>query len=166
MMPYLRSVDLAPGSIVLVATLIPLLSIIGRLTFGWLGDVFPKRHVLSLTTGLQAIGLLAFYYAPALWALIIFLVTFGSGYGGAIALRPAIQREYFGRNAFGSIQGWSMAVMTIGSIIGPAFAGWVFDIRGSFQLAWLIFAIMTAVAIPLIMAIELPQNDRQSSSSP
>ncbi|MBT9149042.1 MAG: MFS transporter [Dehalococcoidia bacterium] len=165
-MPYLRSVDLAPGSIVLVATLIPLLSIIGRLTFGWLGDVFPKRHVLSLTTGLQAIGLLAFYYAPALWALIIFLVTFGSGYGGAIALRPAIQREYFGRNAFGSIQGWSMAVMTIGSIIGPAFAGWVFDIRGSFQLAWLIFAIMTAVAIPLIMAIELPQNDRQSSSSP
>ncbi len=165
-MPYLTSVGLAPGSAVLVATLIPLLSIVGRLAFGWLGDVFSKRHVLALTATFQTIGLLAFYYAPAVWALVIFLITFGFGYGGAIALRPAIQREYFGRNAFGSIQGWSMTIMALGGIIGPPFAGWVFDIRASFQLAWLIFAIMTAVAIPLIMAIELPQNDRQSSPSP
>ncbi|MBT9163387.1 MAG: Oxalate:formate antiporter [Chloroflexi bacterium] len=165
-MPYLTSVGLAPGSAVLVATLIPLLSIVGRLAFGWLGDVFSKRHVLALTATFQTIGLLAFYYAPAVWALVIFLITFGFGYGGAIALRPAIQREYFGRNAFGSIQGWSMTIMALGGIIGPPFAGWVFDIRASFQLAWLIFALATAVAIPLIMAIELPQNDRQSSPSP
>ncbi|MCL0098421.1 MFS transporter [Dehalococcoidia bacterium] len=102
---------------------------------------------------------------PSLWALIIFLITFGLGYGGAIALRPAIQREYFGRNAFGAIQGASIAVMTIGGIIGPAFAGWIFDIRASYQLAWLILAIVTAIAIPLIMAIELPRNQRQVSSS-
>ncbi|HAZ32092.1 MAG TPA: hypothetical protein DCY61_05310 [Dehalococcoidia bacterium] len=162
-MPYLTSVGLASGSAVLVATFIPLLSIIGRLGFGWLGDVFAKKYVLALTAAFQVAGLLAFYYAPSLWALIIFLITFGSGYGGAIALRLALQREYFGRSAFGSIEGTSMAVMTIGGIIGPAFAGWVFDIRASYQLAWLILAIVTAVAIPLIMA--LPQNHRQVSSS-
>jgi len=165
-MPYLTSVGLASESAVLVATFIPLLSIVGRLGFGWLGDVFAKKHVLAITAAFQSIGLLAFYYAPSLWALIIFLITFGSGYGGAIALRPAIQREYFGRSAFGSIQGWSMAVMTIGGIIGPAFAGWVFDIRASYQLAWLILAAVTTIAIPLIMAIELPQNHGQVSSSP
>ena len=164
-MPYLTSVGLASGSAVLVATFIPLLSIVGRLGFGWLGDVFSKKYVLALTAAFQTAGLLAFYYAPSLWALIIFLITFGLGYGGAIALRPAIQREYFGRNAFGSIQGASIAVMTIGGIIGPAFAGWIFDIRASYQLAWLILAIVTAIAIPLIMAIELPRNQRQVSSS-
>ncbi|MCL0036212.1 MFS transporter [Dehalococcoidia bacterium] len=164
-MPYLTSLGLASGSAVLVATFIPLLSIVGRLGFGWLGDVFSKKYVLALTAAFQTAGLLAFYYAPSLWALIIFLITFGSGYGGAIALRPAIQRQYFGRSAFGSIQGASIAVMTIGGIIGPAFAGWIFDIRASYQLAWLILAIVTAIAIPLIMAIELPRNQRQVSSS-
>ncbi|MCL0074242.1 MFS transporter [Dehalococcoidia bacterium] len=164
-MPYLTSVGLASGSAVLVATFIPLLSIVGRLGFGWLGDVFAKRYVLALTAALQTTGLLAFYYAPSLWALVTFLITFGLGYGGAIALRPAIQREYFGRSAFGSIQGTSVAVLTIGGIIGPAFAGWVFDVRASYQLAWLALAIVTAVAIPLIMAIELPRNHRQVSSS-
>ena len=43
--------------------------------------------------------------------------------------------------------------MTIGGIFGPAFAGWVFDLKGSYQIAWLIFILATLVAMPLILAM-------------
>ena len=158
-MPYLSDVKLAKGSAALVATFIPLLSIVGRLGLGWLGDVFAKKHVLALALGFQTVGLLVFCYAPTLWSLIVFLITFSTGYGGAIALRPAIQREYFGRDAFGSIQGMIMAIMTLGGIIGPVFTGWVRDTKADYHLAWLSFAIATAVAIPLVIAIKFPQKD-------
>ena len=158
-MPYLASVNLAAGSAVLVATFIPLLSIVGRLGFGWLGDVIAKKHALALTLGFQVIGLLVFCYAPTLWSLVVFLITFSTGYGGAAALQPAIQREYFGRRSFGSIQGMMATIMTVGGIIGPALTGWIFDTRASYQLAWIGFATATAIAIPLVLATKLPQRN-------
>ncbi len=152
-MPYFTSVGLSEGLAALVAMFIPLSSIAGRLSFGWLGDILDKRHVLTLSFFLQAIGLVFFCYGRALWQFIVFLAFFGPAFGGALALRSAMLREYFGRKSFGSIQGLIIGVMTIGGIFGPAFAGWVFDLKGSYQIAWLIFILATLVAMPPILAI-------------
>ena len=121
-------------------------------------DVLDKKRVLALTIGFQAAGLLAFSYAPNLGALVVFLITFGTGYGGANVIRTAIQREYFGRSAFGTIQGMIVAGATVGGIIGPAFTGWIVDTRATYQLAWLVFAIANALTIPMILAMKSPHE--------
>jgi cyanate permease len=43
--------------------------------------------------------------------------------------------------------------MTIGAIVGPAYAGWVFDVRGEYQMVWLTFIGAILAAIPVILAI-------------
>lgn len=144
---------------VLVIMFIPLLSAVGRLAFGWLGDFHSKKRLLSLTILLQGIGLVIFSCAPNLAALVIFLITFGTGYGGSIALRPAIQREYFGRNSFGAIQGLTMAILTVGGIIGPLFAGLIFDWRSDYQMAWIIFAAANAMMIPFALSMKYPRKN-------
>ncbi len=140
-MPYGASVHLPEATCALMAMLIPLSTVAGRLLVGWLGDIFNKIRILPLVFFLQSFGLAFLYSGHTVWHLAAFLVLFGPAFGGGVVLRAAIIREYFGRSAFGSIQGLIIGVMTIGGIIGPAFAGWIFDTKGSYQDAWLIFAI-------------------------
>ncbi len=152
-MPYFASLGLPEGLAAIVAMFIPLASIAGRLSFGWLGDVLDRRYALALGFLFQTAGLAFFCYGHVLWQFIAFLALFGPGFGGTMALRPAILREYFGRISFGSIFGLVMVVTTVGAIFGPAFAGWVFDVEGSYKVAWLIFTLATMAAVPLVLAI-------------
>ena len=152
-MPYFASMGLPRGRAALVAMFIPLSSIVGRLSFGWLGDLFDKRYLLVMCLLFEIIGLAFLSYAEALWHLIIFLAFFGPALGGTVALRSIILREHFGRRALGSIQGLITALMTIGALVGPAYAGWVFDVRGGYQMVWLTFIGAILAGIPVILAI-------------
>jgi MFS family permease len=153
-MPCFASLGLPGEKAALVAMFIPLSTIVGRLAFGWLGDILNKKNLFAATLFLQAIGLAFFYAAGTLWQLVVFLVFFGPAYGGTVTLRSAILREYFGRRAFGSIQGLITTVMTVGGIVGPAYAGWVFDTRGSYKMGWLSFIVPMMAGVPVILSIK------------
>ena len=159
-MPYLSSIGLARSRSSLVATAIPLTSIGGRLSLGWLGDKLDRRLVAAGAFAMMCFGLLCFGYTSSAgtWLLVPFLVLFGIGYGGSNALRPALAREYFGRTNFGTIFGLIMGISMLGGIIGPTVAGWVFDNWGSYQGIWFVFAGLAAVA--LISVLTIPPVDR------
>jgi cyanate permease len=164
-MPYLDSIGLSRQSAAWIAMFIPLFSVLGRLGLGWLGDIWDKKFVLCLAFGLQTVGMALFIYART-WSLFLpFLFFFGVGYGGTIPLRAAIQREYFGRAAFGGIQGLMVSVMTGLSILGPPLAGRIFDITGSYHIAWLIFTGALLLAIPLLLALRRPAERIKTPSS-
>jgi MFS family permease len=152
-MPYLSSIGMSRATAALVATAIPLFSLIGRFGFGWLGDIFDKRYVLGGTYCLMGLGMLAFSYAHVGWLIFPFLILFSSGYGGVMSLRGAILREYFGAASFGRAVGILMGISSIGGIVGPALAGWTFDSFGSYHVIWITFSGLTGVAIAAILMI-------------
>jgi sugar phosphate permease len=165
-MPYFASIGWPKELAAKVAMCIPLSSIAGRLSFGWLGDLFSKRFILATCFSLQVVGLVFFYYAHNLWQFIAFLIFFGPSVGGVITLRSAIVRESFGRSSFGTMQGLLTAVMTVGGIIGPAYAGWIFDIRRDYKVAWLTFAGVMLAAIPVILATKKGIVDGRNDIKP
>jgi MFS family permease len=150
--PFFNHVGLAEVAGFMAAA-VPLSSIAGRVGFGWLGDHFDKRRVLVITFIFQTAGIILLAYAWSFWLYIPALILFGPGYGGSIALRGAIQADYFGRRAFGSIQGATMAVVVAISLPAPIFVGAMVDSTGSYQLAFLILGLITLIGIPLILAV-------------
>ncbi|MFC2020357.1 MFS transporter [Chloroflexota bacterium] len=154
-MPYLSSIGIVRSVSSLVATSIPLTSIIGRLGLGWLGDQFNKKLVAAGSFIMMGAGLFCFAYATNAgeWILVPFLILFGIGYGGANALRPALVREYFGRASFGTILGSITGAGLMGSILGPVLAGWAYDNWQSYQGIWFIFAVSTVVAVMSISTV-------------
>lgn len=152
-MPYLSSVGISRASAGLVAGAIPLFSIIGRFGLGWLGDILDKKYVMAMALLSMSLGMLAFGYVRVMWLLFLFLVLFSSGSGGSMVLRGAILREYFGRDSLGKILGITMGFASIGGIIGPILAGWVFDTLGSYHLIWFVFCGIIGLAIFLILKI-------------
>ncbi|MDP7525453.1 MAG: hypothetical protein QF713_03860, partial [Dehalococcoidales bacterium] len=57
---------------------------------------------------------------------------------------------------FGTILGLIATVGMLGGLISPVFAGWVFDVTGSYHLVWRLFGLVLLPAIPLILLIKLP----------
>ncbi len=126
-MPYLSSVGIPRSLSGMVAAALPVVSIFGRLSFGWFGDVYDKRYGLAVTLCLIGVGLMAFSFVQQGWLMFVFIISFSLGWGGSAVLSRTILREYFGRESFGKIVGITMGVGSIGGIIGPVLAGWTFD---------------------------------------
>jgi len=152
-MPYLKSLGMPRSAAALVAGAIPIFSIMGRFGFGWLGDIFDKRYVTAVVYIFMALGMLTFCYGQVKWIIYLFVLLFPPGFGGSMVLRGAILREYFGRNSFGKILGIVMGIVSIGGIIGPTLAGWVFDSLGEYHLIWLVFCGLLSLAVGLILRI-------------
>lgn len=152
-MPYLSTVDIPRSVSGLVATALPLASIIGRVGSGWLSDKFNKKRVAIGFFTMMVFGLLSFMNASIdkAWLLVPFFICFGIGWGGNNIIRPALIREYFGISKFGAILGFTMGMSSVGGILGPLFAGWAFDYWGNYNIAWLVMVCLVFTGL-LILA--------------
>lgn len=157
--PYLESVGVPTTIAALSVTGMTVFSLIGRLGFGLLGDFANKRYLIATALALQTIGLFIFSLigVDRMWLLLVFLLTFGPGYGGPIPVRPALQADYFGTRSFGTIMGLIGAVAMLGGLVSPVLAGWMFDTLGSYHQAWQLFALATLPAIPLMLLAKPPR---------
>lgn len=126
--------------------LLTLVSIIGRLAFGTLGDHVNKRYLFMCSYMLMGSGLLVMMAANTMSMVWLFIFLFGIGFGGNIPLMPAIRAEYFGRAALGKIQGFMNPVLMIAGATGPVFAGYVYDVTGSYRLAFMVIGMVTFLA--------------------
>jgi MFS transporter, OFA family, oxalate/formate antiporter len=130
-----------------------IVSIVGRIGFGWLGDRIPKRYAMLLVLGLTTAGLCVFANLTEMWQLGLFLLLYAPGYGGTVPLRPAMLMEYCGRRSFGSIYGLFTTCFLVGGLIGPVMAGWVFDVGGTYSPAFWILTVVSAASMLPILAM-------------
>ena len=161
-MPYLSTLKISRMSSGFIAAGIPLLSIIGRFGFGWLGDHFEKKYVMVVSYSLMGLGTLALCYVQFTEVLYVFLFMFSNGFGGITTLRGALLREYYGKDNFGKLMGIMLGFGACGGIIGPTAAGWVFDRMQSYYSVWLVFSALIGLAIMLILKIEPKEEVKKS----
>jgi MFS family permease len=154
-MPYLSSIGISREISGWVAMALQLMTIAGRISFGWFGDKFDKRRVTAIGMAILGLSMIMFNYvhATGIWLMITFIIVFGIGYGGPVPMTAALIREYFGRARLGTILGLTLGVVYIGSLIGPPLTGWIYDVYGSYQGAWFVMAgIAFAGMVSLITA--------------
>ena len=153
-MPYLSSIGITRTMSGLVATAIPLLSIGGRLGFGWFSDRYAAKRMAAFALTMLTLGLVCFEFVSPGWTWLLapFLVLVGFGYGGINTMVGVLLRGHFGRGNFGTIMGFAWGILMLGTMAGPPIAGWVFDTWGSYQGTWAAMAGTTFVGA-IIMAI-------------
>jgi MFS family permease len=152
-MPYLNLLKIPRPTAGLIAAGVTLLSIVGRFGLGWLSDFFDKRYIIAISLALMSLGMFALCLVDVWWVMLLFLFIFPTGYGGAITLRGTLLREYFGRAVFGRLLGLVMGASAIGGMIGPTFAGYLFDTTGSYSVAWISLGIASSVTVILMLGI-------------
>ena len=161
-MPYLNSIGIDRSDAGFIAMGLPLVSIIGRIGAGWLGDRLNKVKIASTFMVFSCTGMLLLSYAQVIdiWFILLFVIFYGIGWGGTGTIRASLLREYFGRNSFGVILGFNMGITAVTVIVGPFIAGAVFDTYNSYQPAWLLYA-----GLIFIAAIIMFNTPRKKSNS-
>jgi OFA family oxalate/formate antiporter-like MFS transporter len=154
-MPYLSSIGINRTISSLLASIVPLVTIAGRIGFGWLGDRFDKKRLTAMTSIGIGFGMLLFICIAigGIWLILPFIIFFSISYGGNAAMMPVLVRTYFGGSNFGTTLGLVMGVSVVGMVLGPTLAGWVFDTSGSYLGAWIGGVILAFMATVIIATI-------------
>ncbi|MBN2569877.1 MAG: MFS transporter [Deltaproteobacteria bacterium] len=153
-MPYMSNLGVSRMTAGFIAAAIPVTSIAGRVGLGWLGDFWDKRYVMILALSCMILGLLALAYPVNKWMIFLFLLFFPSGFASINVLRASYLRESYGKENFGKLLGITLGCGSMGGIIGPTSAGWVFDITGSYHFVWLGYIIILIMGIILILNMD------------
>jgi MFS family permease len=142
----------------LVMSLCAGLGIVGKLSFGWLGDKLPMRRVLLLVILVQFSGQFLMYQNEDLFWFAIGAALFGYGVGGVVPLHGAIVGKTFGRERFGAVLGLMRPAMFPIQILGVPFAGWVYDTTGSYAQAFQVLLFLYAFAACAVAFYRAPEG--------
>ena len=94
--------------------------------------------------------LFPFFMADNLAMIYAYSILLGLNLGGLMLSLAGLMAEHFGRKNFGVIFGASLSWMLFGEIIGPLYAGWIFDNVGSYASAFLTNIALSFTAIVLV----------------
>jgi MFS family permease len=133
-------------------------SIIGRLLLGTVIDRMEKRYVIMILFIIQAVAVLSLAYSNHVAVLYIGTFAFGLTMGSILMMQSLITGECFGLVSFATVTGVSGVFILAGAALGPAIAGFIYDITQSYQIAFTIFAAASIVAVFAIIFAKPPKH--------
>ncbi|MFC1944880.1 MFS transporter [Chloroflexota bacterium] len=140
--------------------LVPGMSIIGRVASGILSVRFEIRNLVVVFFALQVIALIVLTEAKSIELIYLYAVIYGVSYGALITCILSMISAYFGQTNYAKILGW---VVTTGALFGalaPIIAGYIYDLRGSYNLA---FIILISIALVGLVSAFFAQPPKLSS---
>ncbi len=88
--------------------------------------------------------------------LFLFAAIFGLAHGGLQALFSPMVAQLFGLSSHGVILGTANLAGSIGAASGSFIAGFIFDVTGSYQVAFLILTALGVTGVILSVRLTLP----------
>jgi len=136
--------------------------IAGRVLMGIVADRAGSKLSMVTSSILLIIALFWLLAAKDLWMLYLFGAIFGFGHGGLATMESPMVAEMFGMRTHGVLLGFVFFADTIGGAIAPVLAGYIFDVTGSYNLAFLLCAVIGVVDLILVLLLRpirgLPGN--------
>jgi MFS family permease len=111
--------------------------VVGRIGSGAIADRIGGLRTLMLGSVLQGIALLMYLFYDGLFSLYLISALFGLFQGGIIPSYALIVREYFPPEETGTRVGIVLMASLFGMALGGWMSGYIFDLTGSYQAAFL-----------------------------
>ena len=102
-------------------------SIAGRLVIGPLADRVGHLVAFRLCFAMIGMSFALWFVDDSYTVLFVFAAVLGVGYGGFVALSPAVVAELFGTDGLGGLIGFTYTSAAFGGLIGPIAAGRIVD---------------------------------------
>ena len=147
-------------SLTLVATAITINGIvnaIGSLVWGATIERIPVRWAMGLLMIITAGSKLALLAVHSVTTAFIVSSVIGIVASGGNVIPPVAYASYFGRRSIGNIRGVGETGVQIGQTIGPVLSGLAFDLNGSYQVAFITFAVLALIGAGLISFSKPPK---------
>jgi MFS family permease len=155
---FLLDQHMTPETGMTALALIGLFNIFGSYVWGWLGNRYTKKYVLSVLYFTRAVAFAIFISLPlSPFSVYLFSATIGFLWLGTVPVTSGLIAHIFGVKYFSTLTGIAFLFHQVGSFLGVWIAAYLFDNTGSYRLMWLL-TIALGIAAALI---NMPINDRQ-----
>lgn len=165
MVPHLEQVGFSRTVAATMMIVLAIFAASSKLIFGRLSESITARVSFIVIMILQGIGLSILLISGGsaiTWGAI---VVFGLGMGGVGALTPLVIFDMFGLKQFGSIMGLTRMSIGIPILLGPIFAGMIFDLKGNYDLMFVITIGFLFVSIGSFMLAKPTNMDIHAKES-
>lgn len=156
--PYALEMNYTAADAAGIIAMYGVLAIFSKLLTGWISDRMPLHLIGIALALLQAVSMYLFIDAPDLFTLYLaYGVLGGLSAGGLIALMPIILANYYGSKFQGALSGITLSLLLISSVGGPLSASIIRDVTGSYENGFLLYTMLTLIAVFLFALIRKPQ---------
>ena len=144
-----------------VTSIIAATSTLTTIIFGFVLERVHVRYGGMLASAFYLAAVLTIMVADSYPMAVLFGLLFGAANGGWTTVERLLFADYFGRRSVGAIRGFVAPFRGAITPFGAVLAGYIRDTRGSYTLAFAIFAAMCVVAILALFLATPPQAPAQ-----
>ena len=130
---------------------------VSKMMWGFLGERIQVRYLMMVSFTLSAMGLFLVVVVDRGYLILLLPLVYGIGGSGYGPLSSLMWANYFGRRSLGSIRGVLLPITQVISAFSPVFAGAIFESKGSYDLAFIIFGLCFAFAVGAIYLAPRPE---------
>ena len=157
---YLQDMNLDPIVGAFAISVIGVFNMIGTWISGWLGDRYRKKYLLALLYFFRSVIFMIFILVPlSEWSVYIFAASVGLLWLATVPLTSGIVFRMFGARYMATLYGIVFLSHQAGSFTSVWLGGRIWDLTGSYELAWWIVIIGGALA----SLLHWPIDDRPVS---
>lgn len=127
--------------------------VVSRLISGLVADKLGGVVTLLIGSVLQMLALFLYLPAGGLVSLYVVSLVFGLAQGGIVPAYALIVREYMPAREAGTRVGFVIMATILGMALGGWMSGWINDVTGSYQLAFVNGIVWNAMNIAIMLLI-------------
>ena len=140
--------------------------LIGTTLSGWLTDRFDPRKLLFVYYGVRGLSLMYLPYSGfSVASLTIFAVLYGLDWIATVPPTLRLSNEAFGDRSGPLVFGWIVAGHQVGAACAAFFGGFMRELQGNYEIAFLIAGVTGLLAAVISMLIE-PRQPQAATPLP
>ncbi|MFC2014303.1 MFS transporter [Chloroflexota bacterium] len=151
--PHATDVGIPAIEAATILSLIGVSIITGRIIIGRVSDNIGSKTTAITCSLILAGAMIWLIWSRDLWMFYIFGVAYGFSRGGFDPPMTALVSDIFGLRSIGVIMGALNVAWGIGSAVGPAVGGLIFDVSNNYSVAFLAGAIAVLISAVFIALI-------------
>jgi MFS family permease len=142
--------------------LLAIASLVGRLAVGWMLVKVSSRAMTFAIIAVQTATLAILAFASGSTFILAMAAMFGLTSGSLLMMQPLLLAEAFGVRDYGRVYSSSQLVGVFGYGLGPALAGYLYEVAGGYTVPYLALAIGSLVGL-FILALSGPTRPIRSA---
>ncbi|WP_299826103.1 MFS transporter [uncultured Roseobacter sp.] len=137
-----------------------------RIVSGLIADRLGGVKTLLIGSALQCLALFLYLPSGGLVSLYVVSLIFGLSQGGIVPSYALIVREYMPAREAGARVGFVMMATILGMALGGWMSGWIYDVSGSYQLAFINGILWNGLNIVIMLWLLSRSRPRRPTAVP
>ena len=136
----------------------------GSLLWGRLVEKMRVSYTYAIVAVIMAVACGLFVVADTVALAFFAAGLFGLAVAGILVVPAVAYANFFGRQSLGTIRGVTEPFTSLGQAIGAVASGLVFQLAGSYGIAFIIYAVLGAITALALLLARPPVHPEESSA--